>query len=115
YPNPIPGRTVYDYAGILSPATEKSVTQTIAGIEDRTGAETVVYTQIKPQSNSESAAAADAQALINQWGVGRPGFNDGLAILFDMDESKCHGQVQLYGADGYRAAYLSNAERQSIF
>ena len=96
-------------------ATEKSVSQTIADIEDRTGAEIVVYTQVKPQSNSESAAEADAKALIDQWGVGRKGFDDSLVILFDMDESKCHGQVQLYAGSGYRAAYLSDQERQSIF
>ncbi len=115
YPNPVPGKTVYDYAGILSPGTEKSVSQTIADIEDRTGSEVVVYTQVKPQSNSESAAEADAKALIDQWGVGRKGFDDSLAILFDMDESKCHGQVELYAGSGYRAAYLSDQERQSIF
>ena len=28
---------------------------------------------------------------------------------------KCHGQIQLYAAPGYRAAYLTNDERQAIF
>ena len=48
-------------------------------------------------------------------GVGREGFDDGLAILFDLDESLCHGQVQLYAAPGYRASYLTNEDRQAIF
>jgi uncharacterized membrane protein YgcG len=115
YPPPVPNVTVYDYAGVFKPATIASVEQTIAGIEARTGAEAVVYTQVKPSSDTPDAAEADAAALIDQWGVGRKGFDDGLAILFDLDESKCHGQVQLYGAPGYRATYLTNSERQSIF
>jgi uncharacterized membrane protein YgcG len=115
YPDPIADRTVYDYAGILSPATEAKVSSTIAAIRERTAAEVVVYTQVKPESDSESAAQADADALINQWGVGRKGFDDGLAILFDVDETKCHGQVQLDAGDGYRAAFLSNDQRQAIF
>jgi uncharacterized membrane protein YgcG len=115
YPPPEASVTVYDYAHVLKPATIDSVQQTIAGIQQRTGAEAVVYTQIKPSSQTPAAAEADAAALIDQWGVGRKGFDDGLAILFDLDQSRCHGQVQLYGAPGYRATYLSNSERQSIF
>jgi len=115
YPQPQIDITVYDYAHVLKPGTIASVQQTIAGIEQRTGAEAVVYTQVKPSSDTPQAAEADAAALIDQWGVGRKGFDDGLAILFDLDETRCHGQVQLYGAPGYRATYLSNSERQSIF
>ncbi len=117
YPDPINNVTVYDYAGILDTETETSATATIAGIEQRTGAEVVIYTQIKPQSNTPDLAAEDARQLITQWGVGRKGFDDGLAILFDMQPGNppCHGQVQLYAAPGYQAAYLSNQERQDIF
>ena len=32
-----------------------------------------------------------------------------------LTEDPCHGQVQLYAGPGYRAAYLSNEERQRIF
>ncbi len=115
YPAPETNVSVYDYAHVLKPTTVAQVEQTILGIEQRTGAEVVVYTQIKPSSNTPERAQADAIALIDQWGVGRKGFDDGLAILFDLDQSKCHGQVQLYGAPGYRATYLTNSERQSIF
>ena len=52
---------------------------------------------------------------MDQWGVGRKGFDDGLVILFDLDPSREHGQVILYGGPGYRAAYLDNAEKQKIF
>ena len=59
--------------------------------------------------------AGEAIALIDQWGVGRAGFDDGLAIFFDIDPSLEHGQVQLYAAPGFEAAFLTNSERQAIF
>ncbi len=96
------------------PRTEADATATIAGIEARTGAEVVVYTQVKPESDTPEEAERDAIALMDQWGVGRAGFDDGLVILFDMDETGgCHGQVQLYAGPGYRATFLTNEERQT--
>ena len=62
-----------------------------------------------------SETESRARALIDQWGIGRAGFNDGMVIFFDIDPSLEHGQVQLYAAPGFEAAFLSNAERQSIF
>jgi uncharacterized membrane protein YgcG len=115
YPDPIPGVSVYDYAGVLAPSTRQRAASTIAGIEQRTGAEVIVYTQVKPESDTPEEAERDAVALVDQYGVGRQGFDDGLAILFDLDESLCHGQVQLYAAPGYRASYLTNEDRQDIF
>jgi uncharacterized membrane protein YgcG len=52
---------------------------------------------------------------MDQWGVGRKGFDDGLVILFDMYPGIRHGQVSLYGGPGYRAAFLDNSEKQRIF
>ena len=120
FPDPVNDVVVYDTAGILSPATEASATATIVAIEQRVGAEVVVYTQYKPGSTEESTEQ-DAIALIDQWGVGRAGFDDGLAIMWNTNRQQCqsgvsgNGQVQLYAGPGYRAAYLSNAERQQIF
>ena len=45
---------------------------------------------------------------MDQWGVGREGFDDGLVIFFDMQPNLQHGQVQLYAGPGFEAAYLSN-------
>ena len=56
-----------------------------------------MYTQYKPSANSPGATEADAIALIDQWGVGRQGFDDGMAIFFNLTD-ECHGQVQLYAA-----------------
>jgi uncharacterized membrane protein YgcG len=120
YPEPTNDVVVYDYADILSPETEARATQIITGIEQHTGAEVVVYTQYKPGS-TDSTTADDALALINQWGVGRKGYDDGLAIMWNTTRSQClpdesgNGRIQLYAAPGYAAAYLSNSERQSIF
>jgi len=120
YPAPINDVVVYDYADLLSPQAEATATQIIVAIEQRTAAEVVIYTQYKPGSTTDSSAE-DARLLITQWGVGRAGFDDGLAILVNMNRTNClpgvsgNGQVQLYAAPGYLATYLDNAEKQRIF
>jgi uncharacterized membrane protein YgcG len=115
YPEPVAGQRVYDEAGIFSEATIGAAAAMIKTIEDRTGAEVVVYTQVKPESDTPEAAQADADALGNQWHVGRKGFDDGLVILFDMESNLRHGQVQLDAGSGFAASYLSNDERQSVY
>jgi uncharacterized membrane protein YgcG len=115
YPEPDIGRAVYDFAGILSPEAIVKAESTIDAIENRTAAEVVVYTELADYGVSQEETDARARALIDDWGVGRKGFDDGLAIFFDIDPSLEHGQVQLYAAPGFEAAYLSNSERQRIF
>jgi uncharacterized membrane protein YgcG len=114
FPDPEIDRAVYDHAGVLSAATIDRVEAMIDAIETRTGAEIVVYTQVKPGSTTESTEA-DAIALVDAWGVGRRGFDDGLAIFFNFEANRQNGQVQLYAGPGYRAAFLTNQERQAIF
>jgi len=114
FPDPINTVAVYDYAEVISPDVITRLDRSIDTIEERTGAEIVIYTQIKPSADTPEATERDAIALIDQWGVGREGFDDGMAIFFNLRD-ECHGQVQLYAAPGYRAAYLTNAERQAIF
>jgi len=116
YPDPTDGQAVYDTAGVFRPSTIDSVEQTIDEIEARTGAEVVVYSQLVEPGVTTDEAEQDARALMDQWGVGRKGIDDGLVILFDLHrDDPCHGQVQLYAGPGYRATYLSNSERQAIF
>ncbi len=115
YPNPVPGQRVYDTAEIFKPGTVAAAAATIQGIQARTGAEIVVYTEDADYGISSGDTESNAQALMDQWGVGRKGFDDGLVILFDIDPTGCHGQIQLYAGPGYRAAYLSNDQRDSIF
>jgi uncharacterized membrane protein YgcG len=115
YPDAVTGIRVYDYAGIFSSAAISQTEQTILAIEQRTGAQVAVYTQVKPQSDTLDKANTDARALMDQWGVGRKGFDDGLVILFDMQDNRQHGQVSLYAGSGFRSAFLTDSDRQSIF
>jgi uncharacterized protein len=114
YPPPVTGQRVYDFADALEPRTEEQAQQTAEAIERRTGAQIVVYTQVKPDATTESTER-DAVALIDQWGIGRRGFDDGLVIFYNLDESRIHGEVQLYAAPGFRATFLTNEQRQTIF
>jgi uncharacterized membrane protein YgcG len=115
FPDPVDGVAVYDFAAILQPGTIAAVEKQIDAIEDRTGAEVAVYTQIVEPGRTTEEADGDARALMNQWGVGRKGFDDGLVILFDMEAGREHGQVILYGGPGFRATFLDNAAKQRIF
>jgi uncharacterized membrane protein YgcG len=115
FPDPQEDRAVYDQAGVFEAATIERAEQIIDAIEERTGAEVVVYSQVVDWSITEEEAESHARSLMDQWGVGRKGFDDGLVILFDLDPSLVHGQVQLYAGPGYRAAFLTNEERQAIF
>src|SRR6478672_2263391 len=115
FPEPQDGVRVYDTAGVFRPDTVDRVAETIRQIEQRTGAQVVVYTQAVEDGRTTDEADADARALMDQWGVGRKGFDDGLVILFDMYPGNEHGQVILYGGPGFRATFLDNAEKQQIF
>jgi uncharacterized membrane protein YgcG len=115
FPDPIEGQAVYDHAGVFSDATITSAEAMIDAIEARMGAEIAVYTQQVEYGVTTEETEARARALIDQWGIGRAGFDDGMVIFFDLDPSLEHGQVQLYAAPGFEAAYLSNSQRQAIF
>ena len=116
FPAPVAGQRVYDNAGVLSKPIITLTETHIRDIETATGAQVVVYTQLVDPSTTTADADAQAQALMDQWGVGRKGFDDGLVILFDMYQGNtCHGQVQLYAGPGFSATYLTNDERQAIY
>lgn len=116
FPEPVTGQAVYDYAGILGSDTIARAESTIDTIEERTAAELVVYIQETGSYDvSTEETESRARALIDQWGIGRAGFDDGMVIFIDLDPSREHGQVQLYAAPGFEAAFLSNSERQAIY
>jgi len=115
YPDAVSGQRVYDYAGIFSSGAIADAEKTIKAIEIRTGAQIAVYTQVKGESDTVDKANADALALMNQWGVGRKGFDDGLVILFDMQDNLQHGQVSLYAGSGFKATFMSQVDRQAVF
>ncbi len=113
WPSPEDGRRVYDFAGAFSPETVAATEAAIDRIEERTGAQIAVYTQVKPWA-TEGSTEQDAISLMDTWGVGREGFDDGLVILWNLDESRLHGYVQLYAGPGYRNI-VSNEQRQAVF
>ena len=115
FPNPVTDQAVYDTAGVFRASTITTLEATIDAIEARTGAEVVVYTQVWPYKIDQATSESNAAALIDQWGIGRRGFDDGLVVLFDLDPSLVHGQVSLYAGSGFKATFLSDSERQHIF
>ena len=116
FPNPIDGQAVYDFAGILSPEAEVAAERTIDAIEDADrGRARRLHPagRLRRDDRRDRDAAPGRSSTSGASGV--PGFDDGLAIFFDIDPSLEHGQVQLYAAPGFEATYLTNSERQRIF
>jgi uncharacterized membrane protein YgcG len=115
FPDPEPGRWVYDESGIWSDAAESQAEGIIDAIEARVGAQVVAYSQDVGYEVDQDEAKRQAAALGTQWGVGRGGFDDGLVLLFDIDPSGIHGEVVFVSGDGFRNTYLSDADTTRIF
>jgi len=113
FPDPVEDQAVYDTAGILSPATEAELESIIDGVEAGVGAELVVYTQVDP-GISEDENLSNARALIDQWGIGRSGFDDGLVLMVGMADNLVNGRVSLYGGSGFIGAYATEDALKSI-
>ena len=112
FPDPIDNQSVYDNAGLFQPDTRTQAESIIDAIEAQTKAEVVVYTQALGRDDiTPEEAEGHARALMDQWGVGRFGVNDGLVILFDLDTSLQHGQVQLFAGPGFSSAWTFSRVR----
>ncbi|HXI45997.1 MAG TPA: TPM domain-containing protein, partial [Candidatus Acidoferrales bacterium] len=110
-----PNVYVYDLAGIWTDATEAKAQDIAAGIRARTQAVVVVVSWPSGLGSVDTGTArADAIAIMDAWGVGRAGVNDGLVVIFDMDTTNRHGQVYLYAGEGYLNSYLSESEAAGI-
>ena len=101
------------------PSRQASVSRRSPKSSSGPGAELVVYTQYKPGSTEESTER-DAIALIDQWGVGRAGFDDGMAMMWNtIARHACERQRQRPGPALRRAVatarHTRRAERQDIF
>jgi uncharacterized membrane protein YgcG len=106
------GVYVYDLADIWSPAAEAQAQAIADQIRDRTEAQLAIVSWPSEDSDvSTNTAREDAITIINTWGVGRQGVDDGLVVLFDMDYlSKNHGQIYLYAGKGFIERYLNPDE-----
>lgn len=109
------GVYVYDLAHVWRQSTVDHANATIEAIRQRTQAEIAVLSYPTGFSSVETGTArADAALVMDTWGVGRAGVNDGLVILFDLDTTLRHGQIYLYTGSGFRASYLSDSEAADI-
>ena len=113
FPDPVPDQAVYDTAGVLSPEIEAELELIIDGIEARTGAELVVYTQDDPDI-SEAENLGNARALMDAWGVGRAGFDDGLVLMIGLDPDPGQSRVSLFGGAGFLGAYANEEALRDI-
>jgi uncharacterized membrane protein YgcG len=114
FPDPIPGQAVYDPAGAIDPEVERALEAQVDAIEARSGAELAIYVQVDDSATADSNLAA-ARALLDQWGVGRASYDDGLVILISFESNLRHGQAHYYAGAGFLRGYLSQGDLQSIF
>jgi uncharacterized membrane protein YgcG len=109
------GVAVYDLANVWQPGTIAQAQSITDSIRQRTQAEVAVVSIPTGLSDVSTATAqADALLIMQTWGVGRPGIDDGLVVLFDLDITLQHGQIYLYTGKGFRDLYLSDDEARSI-
>ncbi|NJO71975.1 MAG: TPM domain-containing protein [Oscillatoriales cyanobacterium RM1_1_9] len=107
-PNPqqLNGGWVADTADILSSETEARLNQTISDLEATNGSEIAVVTV--PSTAPESPKAF-ATALLNAWGIGKAGQDNGVLFLVAVND----GRVEIetgYGAE----AVLNDAKAGRI-
>ncbi|MGZ6371956.1 MAG: TPM domain-containing protein, partial [Candidatus Limnocylindria bacterium] len=114
FPDPVKGQAVYDPAGAIDPDIEQALEKQIDAIKARSGAEIAIYVQIDEAATADSNLAA-ARALLDQWGVGRAGYDDGLVMLISFESNLRHGQAHFYAGAGFLRGYLSHNDLQSVF
>ena len=110
------GVYVYDLANIWNAPAELEAQQIAEDIRARTEAQLAIVSWPSDRFDvSTEIARADALTIMNTWGVGRKDINDGLVVLFDMDEgSTKHGQVYLYAGSGFLEKYMNEDEAANI-
>jgi uncharacterized membrane protein YgcG len=114
FPDPVTDQAVYDPAGAVSADAEAALERQIDAIEDRSGAEVVIYVRHDPGITPEGNAA-DVRGLIDQWGVGRAGFDDGFAILLTFEDPEFqHGELNTWAGAGFNNAYLPASAQQPL-
>jgi uncharacterized membrane protein YgcG len=110
---PVVDRAVYDEAGVLRPEVVADLESRIDAIEAATEAEIVVYLHVDP-GLSEDQNLANAAALMDDWGVGRAGFDDGLVLLVSLEPNLVNGKVSMFGGSGFTSQHIDEDGIQSI-
>jgi hypothetical protein len=113
FPAPVAGQRVYDPAGAILPEIETVLESAIDAIEARSGAQLAIYVRIDAAANDDSNLA-DARRLVDEWGVGRAGFDDGMVILLSFDDDTFQqGTLSTFAGGGFRASYMGD-EAQAV-
>lgn len=76
---------VYDFAGVLSPSAEAKLRQRIHGMEQRHIAQGAVILVHRVEGASIESFA---NKVLNRWGVGERGKNNGFVLLAAIDQRK---------------------------
>jgi WD40 repeat protein len=116
-PYPVDGVHVYDQAGVLREDTIAAAEAAATRFQEWAGAPLIVYTQVRPTSDTYEETLSDARALLEKWDMGRGGSPDGLVILFDLASSStslCDWRVQLYARGAVSSSYFADADLQAI-
>lgn len=113
FPDPVFDQAVYDEAEVLDAGAEAALEERIDALESRSGAEVAIYLQVDPSQDFETNLAL-AEALMNEWGVGRAGYDDGFVILVSFEEDLVHGVISTYAGSGFKAAYLSVDDQERL-
>ncbi len=113
FPDPVEGQAVYDPAGALDPGVEQALESQVDAIEARSGAETAIYVQVDNFASEDSNQEA-ARALLDEWGVGREGYDDGLVWLISLESNLVHGKVSYYAGAGFLRGYMSQGDLQAV-
>ena len=110
------GVYVYDIAEIWGQPAESEAQLIAESIRARTQAQLAIVSWPSEHFDvSTETARIDALTIMNTWGVGRQGVDDGLVVLFDMDRnSKDHGQIYLYAGKGFVDLYMNPDEARQI-
>lgn len=112
-PEPSPGVRVVDPDDRLAPGDEARLQAIAERIERDTGAQVVfVVTVSHGWRPTESAANLQARQLMDRWGVGRAGIDDGVVALAMLDDTGCHGAAYLFlGRGALKAWFLGSSAR----
>jgi uncharacterized membrane protein YgcG len=113
FPDPVTRQAVYDPAEAFDAETEQLLESLIDAIEARSGAQIAIYVQVDEFATEDSNLEA-AHALLDQWGVGRKGFDDGLVWLISLESNLVHGKVSYYAGAGFLRGYMSQGDLQSV-
>lgn len=106
-PTPEPDRAVYDAARVWTADAVTEAESLLATLRADLGTQTAVVSLATGLATvTEAQAIGDASLIMRRWGVGNPGRDDGLVVLFDLDLTLVHGQIRIYPGYDLEAAGL---------